>query len=337
VVADIVDDNEWNKVLKGVYTGFSIGGSYAKKWTDPVEKSAKRYTAKPSEVSIVDVGCNPDATFCMVKADGVETEVKFEDTEQGILNKMQDDATTAEEKLELVRKLATLNGVELAKVEEAAPVVVEEDLTKSGYTIGQLARLADDVRCFCGYDAIMYNPDGSTTPRSFTPELKAAATALYDALLKLVAEDVAEAKEKLKAMKKQLDDEEGEPLRKAADIATAEHDTLGQVCKVLGVEEGATLESVVDTLSKSVSEHGELQKKYEEQGEELAKLKEQPVPPKGVQKIVPISKTDDGTAIQKMEQAAEPDEKDPLKLMKRVHSAGGRHIAPGAVLAKKDQ
>src|SRR5579871_5311281 len=30
----IVDDNEWEKVLEGVHTGFSIGGKYVKRWQD---------------------------------------------------------------------------------------------------------------------------------------------------------------------------------------------------------------------------------------------------------------------------------------------------------------
>jgi hypothetical protein len=30
----IVDDAEWNKVLEGVYTEFSIGAGYAKLWPD---------------------------------------------------------------------------------------------------------------------------------------------------------------------------------------------------------------------------------------------------------------------------------------------------------------
>ena len=31
--AKIIDDNEWNKVVEGVYTGFSIGGGYARRST----------------------------------------------------------------------------------------------------------------------------------------------------------------------------------------------------------------------------------------------------------------------------------------------------------------
>jgi hypothetical protein len=70
ICTKIVDDNEWNKVLEGVYTGFSIGGSYAKTWTD-TEAKARRFTADPCEISIVDLPCNPAAGFFDVqKADG---------------------------------------------------------------------------------------------------------------------------------------------------------------------------------------------------------------------------------------------------------------------------
>jgi hypothetical protein len=73
-VAKIVDDNEWRKVEEGVYTGFSPGGKYAKRWQDGAHK---RYTPLVRELSIVDVPCNPNATFTMVKADGEEEEVNF--------------------------------------------------------------------------------------------------------------------------------------------------------------------------------------------------------------------------------------------------------------------
>jgi hypothetical protein len=75
VCAKVVDNDEWEKVAEGVYTGFSIGGSYVKKWTD--EDGNKRYTAKPSEGSLVDNPANPDAHFSMIKADGVEELRKF--------------------------------------------------------------------------------------------------------------------------------------------------------------------------------------------------------------------------------------------------------------------
>ena len=72
--AHIVDDAEWKKVEAGVYTGFSPGGRYAKRWQDGAHT---RYTPVVGELSIVDVPCIPSATFTMVKADGGEEEVGF--------------------------------------------------------------------------------------------------------------------------------------------------------------------------------------------------------------------------------------------------------------------
>ncbi len=63
----VVDDAAWAKVEEGVYTGFSIGGEYVKRWSDPMNPGLKRYTAQPVEVSLVDLPCLPDATFSMVK------------------------------------------------------------------------------------------------------------------------------------------------------------------------------------------------------------------------------------------------------------------------------
>lgn len=76
VKAEITDDNEWNKVLKGNYTGFSIGGSYGKKWKDDVI-GKMRYEAKPSEYSLVDLPCNPSAQFSVIKLDGAQEMRKF--------------------------------------------------------------------------------------------------------------------------------------------------------------------------------------------------------------------------------------------------------------------
>jgi hypothetical protein len=71
VCAKIVDDEEWRKVQEGVYTGFSQGGRYVKRWADP-ESGLTRYTAEPHEISLVDLPCVPDATFDVVKGGVVE-------------------------------------------------------------------------------------------------------------------------------------------------------------------------------------------------------------------------------------------------------------------------
>ena len=80
ISAKIVDDNEWKKVLEGVYTGFSIGGSYVGEHvTEKFDgRDIRRYVAKPSEISIVDSPCIPTAKFFeVVKANGAVEKVAF--------------------------------------------------------------------------------------------------------------------------------------------------------------------------------------------------------------------------------------------------------------------
>ena len=73
----IIDNNEWEKVMEGVHTGFSIGGSYEKRWTDTAS-GATRFTAKPAEISLVDSPCVPTAKFFdVVKADGTTVQKAF--------------------------------------------------------------------------------------------------------------------------------------------------------------------------------------------------------------------------------------------------------------------
>lgn len=69
VAAKVVDQNELQKVIEGVYTGFSIGGKYI---TRKKDGDHTKYVADPYEISLVDLPCIPDATFEVVKAGGSE-------------------------------------------------------------------------------------------------------------------------------------------------------------------------------------------------------------------------------------------------------------------------
>src|SRR6185295_12168500 len=53
ICAKVVDDNEWKKVEEGVYTGFSQGGAYVKRWK--TDDGVQKYTADPGEISLVDL------------------------------------------------------------------------------------------------------------------------------------------------------------------------------------------------------------------------------------------------------------------------------------------
>lgn len=72
-----IDPVTKTKLASGVLTGVSIGGSYVSKWEDPVLKGVTRYEATPTEISLVDFPCNPDAHFTLVKNGGVEELSKF--------------------------------------------------------------------------------------------------------------------------------------------------------------------------------------------------------------------------------------------------------------------
>ena len=83
ICAKVVDDAEWIKVKEGVYTGFSQGGTYAKRWSD--DKGRTHYTAEPSEISLVDLPCLPEAHFEMIKADGSRIMRKFRKGLEGVV------------------------------------------------------------------------------------------------------------------------------------------------------------------------------------------------------------------------------------------------------------
>jgi len=76
-VAKIIDEDEWEKCREGVYTGFSIGGSYTKRWQDKDNPSFWRFTPELSEISLVDNPCVPTATFTAIKMDGSHELRKF--------------------------------------------------------------------------------------------------------------------------------------------------------------------------------------------------------------------------------------------------------------------
>ena len=71
ISASVVDANEINKVRAHVYTGFSVGGKYAKRWPDRDGKNM-RFTADPREISLVDAPAVPTAKMTLFKIDGDE-------------------------------------------------------------------------------------------------------------------------------------------------------------------------------------------------------------------------------------------------------------------------
>lgn len=114
--AKIIDDDEWEKVLEGVYTGFSIGGGYAKRWPDESNPALMRYTPVLHEVSLVDNPAVPTATFDVIKHDGSVECRKF-------MPMQKEDAMPADNDTQHVECLLK----ELAWLEEDVKGEEEED------------------------------------------------------------------------------------------------------------------------------------------------------------------------------------------------------------------
>ena len=107
ICAKVVDDAEWAKVTEGVYTGFSQGGRYVRRWTD--DAGATRYTAEPHEVSLVDLPCLAEARFEMIKAGGARELRPF---------KAEVEENGARDGAEVMKAGARNSAADLARIQE---------------------------------------------------------------------------------------------------------------------------------------------------------------------------------------------------------------------------
>ena len=136
ICAKVVDDGEWAKVVEGVYTGFSQGGRYAKRWTDAA--GATRYTAEPHEISLVDLPCLAEARFEMIKADGAHEWRGFKaDIEKvGARNSAADQARIQEMHDNAIALGATCHAIKISGGSDP------HDLTKA---LGALTCMVDAI------------------------------------------------------------------------------------------------------------------------------------------------------------------------------------------------
>lgn len=143
----VVDENEWAKVLEGVYTGFSIGGKYiGDKTTEKIDgKDVRRYTADPIEISLVDAPCIPTCKyFDIVKADGSTLQKLF----KGAAPEAKDAAA--------VDGAAKVDGTAPAKTDDTEIVVevtgtddevvaLGEAMKAGGFTLADTVKLVNDA------------------------------------------------------------------------------------------------------------------------------------------------------------------------------------------------
>ncbi len=121
----VIDGEAWQKVVEGVFTGFSIGGRYGERWEDPLNKGYVRYEAIPNEISLVDLPCIPGATFEMIKADG----------SRAVFPILSTKGETMKEKVQHLLKQAegeTLDEEKIQQIAEEIAAILEEQSTAEG-------------------------------------------------------------------------------------------------------------------------------------------------------------------------------------------------------------
>ena len=151
ICAKVVDDAEWAKVAEGVYTGFSQGGRYARRWTDAA--GATRYTAEPHEISLVDLPCLAEARFEMIKADGAREWMPFKAdmTKVGARNSAADQTRIQEMHDTSVALGATCHAIKVSAAGDdfGLAKALGDDLARLGAAVagldGMLARRVETL------------------------------------------------------------------------------------------------------------------------------------------------------------------------------------------------
>lgn len=308
--AHVVDPIAVKKVGAGVYKGFSIGGKVTGR--DDLNKKLIK-GIKLVEVSLVDRPANPEAVFTMFKAetDGQRenendtTETNDDSGNGKELNKGMYSVGRLADMLESIAWMARSAEDETVFEGDSSPIPAQlRDWLKQGAVIftGMAAEEVNELVAVSEAKKAEATEALHKIGARYSKTTKAALKAAHDAckaadaaLAKLGYEDAEE-----------IDDEHAkvEHLQEA-------HDTLIKACGAAGCPEGgiaadwiaeiaSELESM-RTISKAAGIEGgtpaalveALTKRLKDQADEIAKLKDQPAPPKGYVNGVAIDKVDD--------------------------------------------
>jgi hypothetical protein len=259
VTAKVVDPVEQDKVRECVYTSFSIGAHYAKKWRDG---KYMRWTANPFEGSLVDFGSIPSTRgFTYRSADGKEEERVFDGGRRAL------------------REAFESLGKPLAVAEEDR---IYERINKFAaaqkglYSVSGFAQLLQSLIYF--RDSIMFEREQEGDDSPVTDRVSEATEELLECLAAYTQEQVSEeigknsAKEKAMDIKELLETQRNTPNNAvSADKAgKGEHADNDHVRAIR--EAAATLEKAIASLKAATgvggSSEGETSpKKHPDQGE----------------------------------------------------------------------
>jgi len=292
VVAKVVDEDDWKKCLEGVYTGFSQGGRYVRKWFDG---KTNRYTAAPNEISLVDYPALKTATFSLVKADGIVEEKSFKSIPEE--KKKSEKTAEGDLKKSAIENLKKWAGEEISDAISAAECLqsiyylYEKELgEEEADQVVALKAAIENLKNFIASEIKETGEEGVMMMMEKIEEIKKIAGELTDELIK------AHSKETMSKIQSIHDH--------SADMGAKCNDGSKKV------EEEGDLKKINDQMVKVLSDNEALKKRVEE----LEKL---PAPPKGVKLEDPaLTKSDDGKI--NLEKAKEI--KEPIDMLKKAHS-----------------
>lgn len=280
ITAKIVDDTEWNKVVEGVYTGFSQGGNYVRKWQDP-DGDHMRYTADPVEVSIVDSPCLAEATFEVIKAEGAVEMRKFHVkpvVEKKPVQKWETtDGKTFEKKNDAIEHQAKIDADEFAEqvvgrikksVEEANETLdkretteteaapVAETLTKEApkYDIKAMLKSEEVWDCRTALEAlcaIEWLIAGEMMEGESGGEQMADLKAACDRLKTFIASEIMENTETVEASVQADDLAKAEDMEHVHAIHKAAAHIMSHAMKCMGKD----MEMFVKTVGEEMADH----------------------------------------------------------------------------------
>lgn len=360
VTGKVVDDDEWEKVQEGVYTGFSIGAKYVRRWKDG---NYIRWTAEPYEGSLVDNPAIPGATFSHKSAEGKTEERAFKkNSVEQVVEKLVAYAKK--------KKLGAWTAPDQA-IKFQNNLLRWKGAQKGLWTLADFAAMVDSLIGLAEWieEEEQRELDDSPVPK----KLNDAVNGLLDILAAYAQEEIGEEKRASMDSKaaKALYDNAVANLAAATEVykAMGKADHTAEECKnadcafhgkskahdapeggtgggtgspgssnagdqntvqgtTLKSMEGAIKTMVSDAVTAAVEPYGVLV------GELTALLLGQPVST-GVSRTV-VTKSADNTDGKPVEKSiAEIAKTNPTEAVKMIHAGGGRILGPGVELRGK--
>lgn len=332
----VVDDNAWQKVVEGVYSGFSIGGKALNKSDGVIHQ------LRLTEISLVDRPANPEAMITVFKGEDIPAQADLgleqSNTEKGLWTAAR-----------MAEALAALEGVQLSmSYEEGAegegPALPDELKGKVVDLIDLLARYVGkqgeeiaagtakaDLEADLAKAVSALEANGFTLTDGAWAAPVEKAGARYSKATKAALADVHGMLKKCNDTMDKMgyadaEESDDEKADKVADLQKSVDTQAGQldaIAKALTVAEGE------DIVAKAAGLADELAKSQAR----VAELEAEPAKPTVNVTGKVIEKSEDGVGAESGTPMAEVEKKleageavSPAELLKAIHANGGRQL-----------